>query len=1044
MSSIEIAPQVERQEEKSKLGKNPKHGFKIKTHFVGAGEDPYEQVEWSKRESKVKGTEGEDIFSMNDLEAPKAWSQLAVDIAASKYLRRSGVPGTGHENSIRQLVRRVARTIRTAGQELGGYFRTPEDAVNFEKELTHILLQQKGAFNSPVWFNCGLHHEYGIQGSGGAHFWNPDTGKIEGTSTSYKNPQCSACFIQSVDDDLMSIYDLIKHEAKLFKYGSGSGTNFSRVRSRFERLSGGGTSSGLMSFLEVLDRSAGATKSGGTTRRAAKMVCLDMDHPEIEDFITWKMREEKKVKALVEAGYSSDFNGEAYKTVAGQNSNNSIRVSDEFMKAVETDGPWRTTARTTGEVVHTYRARELWRKNAEAAWHCADPGMQFHTTINAWHTCPESGPIDASNPCSEYMFINDSACNLSSINLTKFLDDKGRFDVEGFKHCVHMLILAQDILVDFSSYPTEQIAQNSHDFRPLGLGFANLGTLLMIKGLPYDSEAGRDWASAITALMTAEAYRSSALLAREKGAFKAHHKNAAAMAGVISRHLEAARAIPKTHLDSALHAAVETSWLEAAAMGHEYGYRNAQVSVLAPTGTIGFLMDCDTTGVEPDFALVKFKKLSGGGYLKIVNQSVPQALKTLGYSAKEISAIVTFAVGTQTLKNAPQVNPATLGERGLSQENLEAIEKSLPTAFDLNSAVSPWVLGEETMVRLGLNREKMQTEGKSVLESLGFTPEQVAEASEVICGRMTVEGSPYLKSEHLAVFDCANRCGTKGTRYIQALGHLRMMGAAQPFLSGAISKTVNLPNEVSVVDIEDLYFQAWKMGLKAVAVYRDGCKLSQPLSGKSSVKEKKETVYTQAQLDEALLNALELSPGRRRKMPYKRNGMTIEARVGGQQVYVRTGEFEDGRLGEIFIDMHKEGATFRSLLNCFAISISLGLQYGVPLEQFVDKFVFTRFEPAGFVDHPYLKQATSILDYIFRLLAFEYLGKSELVHVKPEQLNLPLTTVVAAAVPMEDSLNAQLASVTSDSPLCSDCGHVTIRNGSCYRCLNCGSSMGCS
>jgi ribonucleoside-diphosphate reductase alpha chain len=1027
---------VHERRERRQIHNKKLNGLRIEPYFVKADEDPFSQVEWVLRESKVRGAEGEDIFTMKDLEAPKNWSQLAVDIAASKYLRRSGLPGVGHETSIKQLIGRVARTLHTAGKELGGYFHTEQEGIQFEKELTHILVQQKGAFNSPVWFNCGLFHEYGIEGSGGAYYWNSHSQKIESSTTAYKNPQCSACFIQSVDDDLMSIYDLVKHEARLFKYGSGSGTNFSKVRSRFERLSGGGYSSGIMSFLEVFDRSAGATKSGGTTRRAAKMVCLDMDHPEIEDFITWKMREEKKVKALVDAGYSSDFNGEAYKTVAGQNSNNSIRISDEFMQAVEQDAVWQTTARTTGEVVNTYRARDLWRKIAEASWTCADPGLQFHTTINAWHTCPESGSIAASNPCSEYMFLNDSACNLASINLTKFIKQDGCFDVEAFKHCVRVLLLAQDILVDFSSYPTAQIAKNSHDFRPLGLGFANLGALLMIKGLPYDSEAGRAWASAITALMTGEAYRSSAVLAREKGAFEGHAKNAKAMSLVIERHLEHARAIKQDHLDPELHTEIEKTWLEAAALGRKFGYRNSQVSVLAPTGTIGFLMDCDTTGVEPDFALVKFKKLAGGGYLKIVNQSVPQALKTLGYSSEEISEIVEYAIGTQRLNDAPHVNTKSLTEKGLTAVDLAAVEKALPGALDLNSALSTWVLGPETTARLGLDKDR------PVLESLGFTAAQIEDASAVICGRMTIEGSPHLKAEHLPVFDCANRCGKHGTRSIPARGHLQMMAAAQPFLSGAISKTVNLPNEVSIEHIEALHFDAWKMGLKAVAIYRDGCKLSQPLSTASGTKSSGATVYTQTEFDEAILKAMAVAPGRRRKMPYKRNGMTIEARVGGHQVYVRTGEFEDGRLGEVFIDMHKEGATFRSLLNCFAISISLGLQYGVPLEQFVEKFVFTRFEPAGFVDHPHLKQATSILDYIFRLLAFEYLGQTELVHVKPEQLDLPMEKT--ARPQMNDPLSAQLAAVMADAPLCNECGHVTVRNGTCYRCLNCGNSMGCS
>ncbi|MGE0764364.1 MAG: vitamin B12-dependent ribonucleotide reductase [Bdellovibrionales bacterium] len=1032
------------------LNKKSRSGFKIKAYLVPEGADPYAQVQWSVRECTVKGAEGQEIFSMNNVEAPTTWGQLAVDIAASKYFRRSGVKGGGRETSVRQLVRRVAHTIRHAGEELGGYFQTPQDGQRFENELVHILLQQKGAFNSPVWFNCGLFHEYGITGSGGSFFLNVKTGKIEITKSPFEHPQCSACFIQSVDDDLMSIYDLIKHEARLFKYGSGSGTNFSKLRSRYEKLSGGGYSSGLMSFLEVLDRSAGATKSGGTTRRAAKMVCLDMDHPEIEDLITWKMREERKVKAMVDAGYSSDFNGEAYKTVAGQNSNNSIRITDEFMRAVEEDGIWRTTARTSGETIHTYKARDLWRKVSEAAWSCADPGLQFHSTINSWHTCPKSGTINASNPCSEYMFLNDSACNLSSLNLTSFLNESGDFDVEQFRHCVGILILAQDILVDFSSYPTAQIAGNSHRFRPLGLGYANLGTLLMIKGLPYDSDAGREWAAALTAIMSGEAYRVSALLAGQKGAFSGYTENAKAMMGIIEKHLDHARRLAADSLDPKIYNAAEEVWKDAAGLGAQYGFRNSQVSVLAPTGTIGFLMDCDTTGVEPDFASVKFKKLAGGGYLKIINQSVPRALKGLGYSPTEISAIVTYVIGTLSLNGATCITADMLRERGFLDAELEAIEKALPSAFDLNSAISPWVLGQEALARLGLDGEKLQKEGHSILQAIGFPPDQIARASEEICGHLTVEGCPQLRLEHLAVFDCANRCGATGTRFISPLGHLRMMAAVQPFLSGAISKTVNLPNEVTVEEIECLHLQAWKLGLKAIAVYRDGCKLSQPLSGKSTTTVKKSAVYTQAELDEAILKAVEVAPGRRRKMPYKRNGMTIEARVAGHQVYVRTGEFEDGRLGEIFIDMHKEGASFRSLLNCFAISISLGLQYGVPLEQFVEKFIFTRFEPAGFVDHPYLKQATSILDYIFRLLAFEYLGKTDLVHVRPEQLDLPMASAAKPIIrdsriePKELALNSQLAAVMADSPLCNDCGHVTVRNGTCYRCLNCGNSMGCS
>lgn len=1079
--------------EKKKPTSSKSKGLRFPARFVRQGLDPYAQVKWVKRSSQISGAGGQTVFAMNDVEVPEGWSQLATDIAVSKYFRKAGVAQTGSEVSVRQLVHRVAHTIRTAGEKFSGYFATPEDAEQFEKELVHLLLNQKGAFNSPVWFNCGLYHEYGIMGSGGNWAWSESESRPLATSNSYENPQCSACFIQSVDDDLMSIFELVKNEARIFKFGSGTGTNFSKIRGSMEMLSGGGTSSGLMSFLEVLDRGAGATKSGGTTRRAAKMVCLDIDHPEISEFISWKMREEKKVAALVQAGYSSDFNGEAYKTVAGQNSNNSVRVPDQFMNALEKNEDWETIARTDGHVVSKFKAKELWNQLAQAAWSCADPGVQFDSMIQKWHTCPDTDRINGSNPCSEYMFLDDSACNLSSLNLVKFLNEDGSFDVDGYLYAARILFTAQEILVDLSSYPTEKIARNSHDYRPLGLGYANLGTLLMIQGIPYDSPAALAWTGVMTALMHGEAYRTSAEIARSKGAFTGYEKNSASMLKVMRQHQASLKKIDTKFIPQYLFDKANSLWSETVSLGEKHGYRNAQATVLAPTGTIGLLMDCDTTGIEPDFALVKFKKLAGGGYFKIVNQSVPKALMALGYTEKQISEIVEYAVGTMSLENSPHINQDVLIKLGLNAVDLQKISSALPSAFELNTAVAPWVIGDDGLARLGLTKEDV--EGRTILEALGFSSAQIREASKVVCGRMMLEGAPHLKSEHLPVFDCANKCGSEGQRFIKPLAHIRMMAAAQPFLSGAISKTVNMPNETTVEEIEDIYYQAWKLGLKAVAIYRDGSKLSQPLSGKADKKESdqksaptlnengEELLYSQRDLEEAVARAVSLAPARKRKMPQRRNGLTIEARVGGHQIFLRTGEYTDGRLGEIFIDMHKEGATLRSLLNCFAISVSMGLQYGVPLEDYVEKFTFTRFEPQGMVDHPNIKTATSLLDYIFRVLGMEYLGKTDFVHVKPAiddlalsgrgssgasteaqqkpnvermQLDLPLEKSVlpkktteaeggkSVKFNAEDSLNLQLSTMMGDAPMCSSCGHVTVRNGSCYRCLNCGNSMGCS
>lgn len=1042
----------------------PFKGLGFERVYTQPGINPLDQVTYRKASSKIKDTDGKSVFEMKDVEVPADWSQLAVDIVVSKYFRKAGVPGTGHETSVRQVVKRIAHTLRVAGEKTG-YFNK-ENGETFEAELSHMLVNQMGAFNSPVWFNLGLFHEYGIEGSGGNWRWDALSGKPVETLNAYENPQCSACFIQSVDDDLMSIFDLIKNEARLFKYGSGTGTNFSKVRGRQEKLSGGGSSSGLISFLEVLDRGAGATKSGGTTRRAAKMVCLDMDHPEIEDFITWKMREERKVAALIAAGYSGDFNGEAYKTVAGQNSNNSVRISDEFMKAVLEDKEWHTVARTTGEKVETFKARHLWRKIAEASWACADPGLQYDTIINDWHTCSETDKIHASNPCSEYMFLNDSACNLASLNLVKFMKEDGNFEIEKFRQACRVFITAQEILVDLSSYPTERIAKNSHDYRPLGLGYANLGTMLMLKGIPYDSPEAYAWAGAITAIMCGRAYAVSAEEAGFLGAFAGFEKNREPMLKVMRKHRDATLKIDETKAPKELVKAAREDWDLAVKLGEKYGYRNAQTTVLAPTGTIGLLMDCDTTGIEPDFALVKFKKLAGGGYFKIVNQSVPAALKNLGYTQDQISAIITYVLGTMNLEGTPHVNQEFLREKGFKDADLAKLEKTLPGTFELSSAFGRFTLGDELLNRLGVPASEYEKPAFNYLTYAGLSFAQVAEANEKICGTMTVEGAPFMKDEHLPVFDCANKCGMKGQRFIAPMGHIRMMAATQPFLSGAISKTVNLPNETTVEEIEKIHEDSWRMGLKAVALYRDGCKLSQPLSTKSDKKEEAKVVEAPVFLKEAAQvpsTAVSFGPIRH-KLPAKRRGFTQEANVAGHKVYIRTGEYEDGTIGEVFIDMHKEGAAYRSMMNCFAIAVSLGLQYGVPLKEYVDKFTFTRFEPSGMVDgHPNIKMATSVVDYIFRVLGLEYLNRTDFVQVKPKTLPVDLTMekgaaqtvypknpsqqIMAEAVnftPVDDVSSSHLAEMMGDAPPCDGCGHTTVRNGACYKCLNCGNSMGCS
>jgi ribonucleoside-diphosphate reductase alpha chain len=838
-----------------------------------------------------------------------------------------------------------------------------------------------------------------------------------------------------------------------------------------------------------------------------------MDHPEIVDFINWKAREEKKAHALIAGGYSSDFNGEAYHTISGQNSNNSVRVTDEFMRAVEAGGKWQTRFRTTGEICETLEAKDLWHQVAVAAWGCADPGVQYDSTINKWHTCPNSGRINASNPCSEYMFLDDTACNLASVNLTKFLRDDGTFDVHGYRHACRVFFVAQEVLVDLSSYPTAQIAKNSHDYRPLGLGYANLGSMLMAIGVPYDSREGRSIAAALTAIMCGHAYRASAEMAASKGPFPGFAKNREPMLRVMRMHRDHAYAVDRDACPVDLYRAACDDWDEAVKLGETNGYRNAQATVLAPTGTIGLLMDCDTTGIEPDFALVKFKKLAGGGYFKIVNQTVPRALRRLGYSEREVQEIVAFVSGTNTLLAAPHVNRRTLKEKGFTDAELAKVETAIPGVFDLDSAFAAWVIGEDAYERLGASRDVRSanaSKGFSLLEHLGFTRAQIAEAGDTIVGRMTIEGAPHLRDEHYAVFDCANRCGKTGQRFLAPMSHVRMMGAAQPFLSGAISKTVNLPNEATIEDIEAVYEEGWRLGLKAVALYRDGCKASQPLSTggeKKKDKDKKEAVAASTLVPEPLLTPMALSTtgspqlslnitpgtrlyGQRERLPKRRKGFTQEARVGGHKIFLRSGEYDDGRLGEIFIDMHKEGAAFRSLMNCFAMSVSIGLQYGVPLQTYVDQFTFTRFEPQGPVEgHPNVKFATSIVDFIFRALGVEYLQRYDLAHIKPETDSPPLETSQYLGTPPEppslhhlpevtemsprsadtrslphtreatarsaamdeglgdgtgSPLDAQLDTMMGDAPVCDVCGHITVRNGACYKCLNCGNSMGCS
>lgn len=1095
-------------------------GLSVQRHYTVEGTNVFEQFEYEMRSSVIRNPNGEKVFEMDQVEVPSHWSQIATDILAQKYFRRAGVPGPqgklGGETSVKQVAHRLADCWRAWGKEYG-YFASEKDAQAFYDELIYSILDQSCAPNSPQWFNTGLYNTYGIGGKAQGHYFvDPKTEKLERSDNAYKRPQPHACFILSVEDDLVNeggIMDLWTREARIFKYGSGVGTNYSNIRGEGERLSGGGTSSGLMSFLKIGDRAAGAIKSGGTTRRAAKMVCLDLDHPEILSFIDWKVEEEKKVEALIAAGYSSDYEGEAYRTVSGQNSNNSVRIPNSFFRKLAHNEKWDLTARTDGHVMKQVPANEIWDKIAYAAWRCADPGTQYDTTINEWHTCPKGGPIRASNPCSEYMFLDNTACNLASLNLRRFFDEqKNLFDVEGFSYMVRLWTIVLEISVLMAQFPSPEVARLSYEYRTLGLGYANLGSMLMVSGIPYDSDKARAIAGAITAIMNGVAYKTSAEMARHLGPFAKFDDNKADMMRVMRNHRAAAydateayegletrpMGIDERFCPDYLLKAATRAWDEAVKWGEAHGYRNAQATVIAPTGTIGLVMDCDTTGIEPDFALVKFKKLAGGGYFKIINQSIPAALRTLGYDEKEIDAIVKYAKGSGSLARAPHINHLTLSEKGLLPDELLKLDKAIESAFEISFVFNAYTLGEACLERLGFGPEEYYAVGFDLLGALGFSEHEIQAANDYICGTMMLEGAPYLKEEHLPVFDCANKCGKNGQRYIHAHGHIRMMAATQPFISGAISKTINLPHEATIDEIKDCYFLSWELGIKACALYRDGSKLSQPLSNTSKKEDKaastnegpgasvesvsvswKEPDLESLTVDELLheINKrVQASPdtqlkrmlGRiveRKSLPAKRRGYTYKAKVGGQPLFLRTGEYDDGTLGEIFIDMAKEGATMRSLLNSFAIAVSVGMQYGVPLEEYVDKFIFTRFEPSGVVEHPNIRTATSVLDFVFRALAYEYLDRDDLVHVPDTDKETPVTVSLPRLLEIKTgpisersrknrggATNGtkgseglrQLMGTSADAPACRNCGNITIRNGTCYVCPNCGTTTGCS
>jgi ribonucleoside-diphosphate reductase alpha chain len=1159
-----------------------------------------------KRSSEIRNPDGSTVFKLSDIDIPESWSQLAIDILAQKYFRKAGVPQVhadgspvvgsdgkpvlGGERDARQVFGRLAGCWTHWGKTYN-YFKTPEDAAAFHDELCYMLAHQMAAPNSPQWFNTGLHYAYGLTGPAQGHYYvDPDTKEVVKAANAFEHPQPHACFIQSIEDDLVNengIMDLWVREARLFKYGSGTGTNFSRLRGDGEPLSGGGRSSGLMSFLKIGDRAAGAIKSGGTTRRAAKMVCLDLDHPDIEEFIEWKVVEEQKVAAMVTGSkicaqrlnavlkacfiadnegtkveldqtkntvlreaiaaarrdatpeayiqrmfdfarqgyshfvfheYDTNWDGKAYQTVSGQNSNNSVRIPNGFFHALEQDGNWELKRRTDGKVCKTVKARELWDKIAWAAWICADPGTQYDTTINEWHTCPEDGRINASNPCSEYMFLDDTACNLASVNLAKFFAEDGQFDLEGFRHAVRLWTIVLEVSVLMASFPSRAIAQKSYEYRTLGLGYANLGTVLMRQGIPYDSPRALALCGALTALMTGESYATSAEMAAELGPFPGYQRNREHMLRVIRNHRHAAyhaasgeyegltvqpAGIQPEHCPPELLIAARRSWDRALELGTAYGFRNAQVTVIAPTGTIGLVMDCDTTGIEPDFALVKFKKLAGGGYFKIINQSLPPALANLGYTDEQTKDIVAYCAGHQTLKGAPFINHETLRQKGFDDAALERLESALGQAFEIQFAFNKFTLGEEfCRQKLGITEAQLADPTFNMAKALGFTQEELVAANDYCCGTMTIEGAPHLKLEHLPVFDCANRCGRLGQRFIAVEAHIHMMAAAQPFISGAISKTINMPADATLEDVKSAYLLAWRSMVKAVALYRDGSKLSQPLNASTDSGKAGEAVSPVLSMAEKITEkVLVRYLAKRRPLPARRNGYTQKAIIGGHKLYLRTGEYEDGTLGEIFLDMHKEGAAFRSLMNNFAIAISLGLQHGVPLEEFVEAFVFTRFEPNGPVKlNDRIKMATSIIDYIFRELAITYLERKDLSQVQEEDLRmdsmkkdeqdpecvaeeadmtaLRKSSILTEHLPRRNGahenghgsgngttthkveLKRERETVTMTSvhqqikdardkgyegDPCQECKRfMMVRNGTCLKCMGCGATSGCS
>ncbi|MBL1434758.1 MAG: vitamin B12-dependent ribonucleotide reductase [Rhodobacteraceae bacterium] len=1199
--------------------------MKIDRKFTSVKSGAYGALSFTKRNSEIRNPDGSIVFALSDMEVPEGFSQVAADVLAQKYFRKAGVPVAtktvaekgipeflwrsvpdeaalaalpegaryGSEISAKQVFDRLVGAWCYWGWK-GGHFTTEADAKAYFDEMRYMLAAQMAAPNSPQWFNTGLHWAYGIEGPAqGHHYVDFETGKLTKSINSYEHPQPHACFIQSVADDLVNeggIMDLWTREARLFKYGSGTGTNFSSLRASNETLGGGGKSSGLMSFLKIGDRAAGAIKSGGTTRRAAKMVIVDVDHPDIEEFINWKVIEEQKVASLVAGSkmheqqlnlifgairkwdgaeddafdprknnalkdaikgarkvmipetyvkrvlqyaqqgftsiefptYDTDWDSDAYLSVSGQNSNNTVRVTDAFLQAVKDDADWELLRRTDGKVAQTIKARDLWDQVGHAAWASADPGIQYHDTINAWHTCPEDGEIRGSNPCSEYMFLDDTACNLASMNLLKFLKD-GSFDAASYMHATKLWTVTLEISVLMAQFPSARIAERSYKFRTLGLGYANIGGLLMNMGFSYDSDEGRALTGVLTAIMTGVSYKTSAEMAAELGPFSGYAKNAEHMLRVIRNHKRAAYgetagyeglAVPPVPLDhdncpdGRLLNLAHKAWDEALALGEKHGYRNAQVSVIAPTGTIGLVMDCDTTGIEPDFALVKFKKLAGGGYFKIINQSVPAALVKLGYKPAQIEEIIAYAVGHGSIGNAPGINTTSLLGHGFGEEELGKIEAALASAFDLRFIFNQWTLGADFCTgALGIPEEKLNDASFDLLNHLGYSKEQIEAANLHAIGTMTLENAPYLKKEHYSVFDCANTCGKTGKRYLSVDSHIKIMAAAQSFISGAISKTINMPNDATIEDCKAAYESSWALGVKANALYRDGSKLSQPLSSALIEEDDLDDLADAPMTDRVAVLAekivekviiKEVMRGRE-KLPHRRKGYTQKAVVGGHKVYLRTGEYKDGSLGEIFIDMHKEGSGFRAMMNNFAIAISVGLQHGVPLDQFVDSFTFTRFEPAGMVQgNDSIKSATSIIDYIFRELAISYLDRTDLAHVVPEgesfdslgrgeeegrpNISTPSDAATSSLdlikqlsstgylrsrmpqnlsgiqatktkkVVVEETATVQVMDNRAKAKMqgyegdpCGECGNFTlVRNGTCMKCNTCGGTSGCS